>query len=220
MSLLIIFAVSFLGIIAGKLIFRKWINHLTIYCFIWGGLVFFYELKFLPYPDIIPIAWFYIVSAFLAFLFGILTIISSKSLFSVENTEIGNKGLSLKIFIDDGKTLKYLIFIFSIIALFAGVQHWMVLLDKFGSIPAIFINANKIYRLTNKGEIEGIIPYISTFGYVAIFFSGIYTAYKSRFSFLSLFPFIGIIIKDLASIGRVGMLLALLQFLFSFQTST
>jgi oligosaccharide repeat unit polymerase len=216
MILLLIFSFSVIGIISGRLIFRKWINHLTTYSILWGALVFLYELKLLPYPDITPLAWFYIVSAFLAFIFGILSVISGRDLFSGKQIPIDKSSISLKIFIDDGKTIKCCIIFFSIIALYSGIQHWMVLIDKFGSIPHVFINANRIYKLTNQGEITGIVPYISTFGYVAIFFAGIYTAYKGKFSFLSFFPFIGIIINDLASIGRAGMLLALMEFLFSF----
>jgi len=216
MILLLVFIISVLGIISGKIIFRMWFNHLTIYCFIWGGLVFLYELKFLPYDDIIPITWFYIISAFLAFLLGILTMISARNLFPQRKIENEKTNFRIKIFYDDGKTIKYSIIIFSIIGLYAGIQHWMILIDMFGSIQAIFLNANRIYNLNSQGKIEGIVPYISTLGYVAIFFSGIYTAYKGKFSFLSFFPFIGIIIKDLASIGRAGMLLALMQFLFSF----
>ena len=184
MILLLVFVISALGIILGKLLFQKWVNHLTIYCFIWGGLIFLYELKLLPYPDIIPLAWFYIVLAFLAFLFGVLTVVSARNLYPGRHTKIENKDLPLKILSDDGKTLKYSIIFFSIISLYAGIQHWMVLIDKFGSILGVFINANKVYRLTSKGEIEGIVPYISTLGYVSIFLAGIYTAYKGKFSFL------------------------------------
>ncbi len=74
MSLLLIAVISILGIILGKLLFRKWINHLTIYCVIMGGLIFLYELKLLPYPKIIPFAWFFLIGSFLSFLLGIITI--------------------------------------------------------------------------------------------------------------------------------------------------
>jgi len=63
MSLILIAFITFIGILLGKLLFKKWFNHLTLYCVIMGGLIFFYELKLLPYPDIIPLAWFMLVSS-------------------------------------------------------------------------------------------------------------------------------------------------------------
>ena len=216
MSLIFVSVISFLGIILGKLIFKKWINHLTIYSFIWGGLIFLYELKLLPYDDIIPLAWFFIIVAFIAFICGILTVTTSRNLYSGEQVLVGKSDMFLPIFTDNGRTLKYSIICFSLIGLYAGIQHWLVLLDKFGSFASILINANKIYSMNNKGEITGIIPYISSFGYVGVFLAGIYTAYKGRFSPLSFLPLVGIVVKDLASFGRAGMLLAIMQFIFTF----
>ncbi len=215
MSLLLIATTSIIGIILGKLLFRKWVNHLTLYCIIWGVLVFLYELKFLPYPDFTPLTWFFIISAFLSFLFGVLTIISAKNL--IPKVQVSEKSnMALAILIDDGKALKYSLFFFSLICLYGAIQNWIVLINMFGSIPAVLINANRVYRLIVEGEMKGFIPYISAVGYVAVFFSGIYTAYKGRFSFLTFFPFIGIIIRELASVGRAGMLFALMEFVFSF----
>lgn len=216
MSLLLVAAISIIGIVLGKLLFCKWINHLTLYCIIMGGLIFFYELKLLPYYDISPLAWFFIISSFLSFLLGILTIITARN--SSLNDQIFAKksDIILPIFRDDGKTLKYTLFFFSALCLFAAIQNWVVLINMFGNITSVIINAVTVYRLNGQGEIKGIIPYISYSGYIAIFFSGIYTAYKRRFSLLTFFPFIGIIIKELASVGRAGMLFALMEFLFSF----
>jgi len=216
MSFLIVISISFMGIIIGKLIFRKWVNHLTIYCVIWGILIFLYELKLVPYPELIPLAWFFIISAFVSFLLGILTIITAKKLYTQKQLFVQKSDVKLDIFRDNGRTLKYFIYIFSFIGIYAGYQHWTVLINMFGSIPAVFLNAQKIYRMGIAGEIKGIIPYIYISGYVAVFFAGIYTAYKGKFLFLSFFPFIGIVLKEIATVGRAGMLLGLMEFLFSF----
>ena len=217
MILLLIPIVSISGIALGKILFKKWINHLTIYCFIWGGLVFLYELKLLPYVNLIPLTWFYIISAFLSFLFGITTVISGRNLYPKIFVISKKSNSAFKIFIDDGITLKYSIFFFSIACLFVAILNWWILIKMFGSIPAVFINSNLIYKLGNKGEIK-TIPYISIlgFGYIAVFFSGIYAAYKGRFSLLTFFPFLGIVIQELSTAGRAGILFAFMEFLFSF----
>lgn len=216
MSLLIITVISLLSIILGKIIFKKWFNHLTLYCIIMGGLIFFYELKLLPYIDITPLAWFYIISSFLSFSLGILTIIATRDLSFKYQIFTKREDIILPIFIDGGRTIKFTLFFLSTLCLFAAIQNWLVLIKMFGSIPAVILNAITVYRMTGRGEISGIIPYISYSGYVAIFFAGIYTAYKRRFSLLTFYPFIGIIIKELATVGRAGMLFALIEFLLSF----
>lgn len=216
MTLLLIAVISILGIISGKLLLKKWFNHLTLYCFIWGVMLLLYEWKLLPYTNIIPLAWFYIISAFYSFLFGIFTIISAKNLYPGNPILPKNIGRTLNIFIDDGRTVKYALILFSVICIYGALQHWSVLINMFGSIPGVFVNAERIYRLNVKGGIKGMVPFIAIFGYVAIFYSGIYTAYKGRFSFLTFLPFIGITIKEMSTIGRAGILIALLEFLITF----
>ena len=216
MSIIIVIVISALGIVSGRVIFNKWVNHLTMYCIIWGMLVFLYQLKLFPYVDIIPMAWFYIISAFISFLLGVITILTINNS-SIKGLNFNEKvNITLEIIKDNGKALKFSVIFFSILSLLIAIHSWMLLINLFGSIPAVFINAHEVYRLNVEGDIKGTIPYVAPIGYVAIFFAGIYTAYKGRFSFLSFFPFIGIIIKELATVGRAGMLLALMEFLFSF----
>jgi len=215
MIFLIVFSFGLLGILLGKYIFKKWFNHLSIYCFIWSCLIIFYNLRLLPYVEIIPLAWIFIFLSFLSFLLGILTSISMRNLNSNQQIE-RNTDVSLDIFKDGGKIVKYSIILFSFICLLAAIQNWMVLIKMYGSIPGVILNLTNIYNKTIHGEIKGIIPYISFLGYVAVFFSGLYTAYNKKFTLLTFFPFIGITIKEFATTGRVGILFALLEFLFTF----
>lgn len=215
MSLIIIFVISFLGILLGKFLFKHWFNHLTLYCFIFGGSIFLYEMKLLPYVDIIPLTWFIIISAFLSFLMGILTIIAARNLYKEKSTHIEHSDIILTIFSDDGKVLKYSILFFSFISLYAAVEFWMVLIRQFGSIPAVFLNAQVIYRLNISGKLSGTTPYIYLVGYVAVFLAGIYTAYKGKFTLLAFIPIFSLILRDLAGSGRAGMLFALMEFIFT-----
>lgn len=216
MIFLIIPVITIISILLGKLLFRKWFNHITLYCTIWSVSILLYELKLLPYADITLLTWFYITSSFLSFMLGVFTIISARDFSNKNQIMFKQSQISLPIFSDDGKALKYSIILFSLIALYAAYQHWSVLIKMFGSIPSVFLNANRIYRMNSEGEIKGIIPYISYFGYVAVFLSAIYTAYKKKFSFLTFLPLIAVIIKELANVGRAGMLFALLEFLLAF----
>jgi len=216
MSLLLIIMASFLGIILGKILFKKWVNHLTIYCLIMGGLIFFYELKLLPYVDIVPLAWFFIISTFLSFLFGILTMISGRNIFPTDRVATEKSISTMPLFADGGRVLKYSILFFTLIGFFVAFQRWWVLIHMFGSIPAVLVNAGIVYRLNVNGEIKDFIPILPNFIYVAVFLVGIYTAYKRRFSLLTFLPFISIVIKELTYFGRGEILFALMEFFFSF----
>jgi oligosaccharide repeat unit polymerase len=217
MILFLIVLIVLISVIAGKIILHKWINHLSVYSIIWGGLIFLYELKLLPYVDISPLAWFYIIIVFLCFFLGIVTVKSARGLFRSKEILTGNSDINLPILADGGRTLKYALIIFSSISMFAAIQNWVVLIDMFGSIPSVFLNANKIYIMNSKGGgVKGMVPFIPNFGFVAIFFAAIYTVYKGKFSFLTFYPLISVIIKEIGSVGRAAILLALMEFVFTF----
>ncbi len=216
MSLLLVAITSILGMFLGKLLFKKWFNHLTLYCLIFGGAIFLYELKLLPYIDIIPYAWSVMISSFLSFLFGILTIISARNVYIDNPTYIKKTNISLKIFSDDGKTLKYFILILSLFSLYSAIELWNNLINQFGSIPGVLLNAKVIYRLNVDGKLNATTPYLFLFGFVAIFFAGIYTAYKRKFTILTFLPLLTIILREVALAGRAGMLVAITEFAFSF----
>ena len=54
------------------------------------------------------------------------------------------------------------------------------------------------------------------FGFVALFFAAIYTAYKRKFTLLSFIPLISIIIREVGGAGRAAMSVALVEFILTF----
>jgi len=112
--------------------------------------------------------------------------------------------------------LKYTVFIFGIISLYSAIELWMIFINHFGSIPAVLLNGEVIYRMNVSGKIKGNTPYLHLLGFVAIFLSGIYTAYKKKFTLLTFLPLLSIILREIAGAGRAGMLFALMQFILSF----
>lgn len=216
MSLLLVAITSFLGFLLGRIFFKKWFNPLSLYCIIMGGLIFFYELKLLPYPDVIPLAWFMIIASFIAFILGISTIIIARNLFHDTPSFENSTDFTLKIFSDGGKALKYSILFFSLIGLFVALHRWYILIGRFGSIQDVIINAAVVYRLNVHGEIKEFIPILPSFIYIGVFLSGVYTAYRGKFSFLSFFPILTIIMKELTYFGRGEMLFSSMEFVFTF----
>ncbi|MGQ9848015.1 MAG: O-antigen polymerase [Bacteroidales bacterium] len=217
MSSILILFITIIGILSGKVIFRFWINHLTIYSFVMGGLTFLYELKLLPYPDLSFTAWFFLFLSTFAFIFGILTILIAKSLNNeVRTQKFRTTILDMPVFSNGGKILKYSAIFFSLVGLFVALHRWYIMINIFGSIPSVFLNAAWVYRINVRGEIKEFIPILPSFVYVGIFLSAIYTAYKGRFSFISFFPIFCIILKELTYFGRGEMLFATFEFIFTF----
>ncbi|MCB9247181.1 MAG: hypothetical protein H6613_00850 [Ignavibacteriales bacterium] len=112
MSLLLVFVTTILGMILGKMIFKNWVNHLTMYSIIMGGLTFLYELKLLAYPDIIPLLGSSFLLLFLSFVLGIITFLSAKNLNHGWSLNLPKTDLYLPIFADKGKMLKYSVIFF------------------------------------------------------------------------------------------------------------
>lgn len=159
--------------------------------------------------------WLIILFSYLSFVAGILTIyyaikmLPNKSHIEFEQTKI-------EVLNKNGVYLKYTLAIFTIIGLIVAIQHWVVLINKFGSIANVLISANLIYRMRVEGEIAGTIPYLNAFSYAGVFLGAFYTAIKGRLSLLAILPFVAVIIQDMASVGRAGIFLAFLVFILTF----
>jgi oligosaccharide repeat unit polymerase len=147
---------------------------------------------------------------------GALTLISARNVFIKDKIDYSKIVHSTSIIINNQKPLKILILITAIIGFYGAYQHWMVLIQKFGSITAVIMRANLIYRMRVAGELEGVIPYLSIFPFAGIVLGGIYTAIKSRISLLALLPFLAVILKDVASVGRSGIFVGFLFYITSF----
>lgn len=209
--------VLLLSIFLGKYYFRKYINPIFIYSVIWYGLLTFFHLKLINYDNLSIDAWIIIIFSYVSFILGILVYFTAIRIFNVELnwTEESSRTLP-NLFKFDGKILKYLIIFFSILGLIGAIQHWSILINKYGSIVEVFLHLGLIRQLTVRGEIVGILPYISGFSFVAIFFAGIYSAWKGKITLVSFLPLIAIILKDTAAAGRVGILIAFIEFGLSY----
>ena len=213
--MIFLFIITFLlgSLFLGKYIFEKNINPIAIYSMIWSGMLFFFHLKLINYDGLSFYAWFLIIFAYLSFIMGCLTFYSGKSIYN-NSPIIEKKNFDLLQFLfhKNGSILRFLILFFSGLGLIGALQHWSVLLNKYGSIVEVFLHLGRIRQLTVSGEIEGILPYISAFSYTAVFFAGIYSAWKRRITLISFLPLLAIILKDTAAAGRVGILIGFLQY--------
>lgn len=213
MSILIALFFLVISIFLGKYYFKRNFNPISIYSLIWFFLIFFYELKLIRYVDIDTNTWLVIISSHISYLFGVIVFFTARSVYhnSKYSTNSDMNFLSFPEFSAKNiVVIKYVIYITALIGLFGAIQNWMVLLNKFGGITGVLLSANIIYQMRVNDEIEGVIPYLSTFSFVSVFIASLYSAIKNKISPIIILPFIAVILKDLAMVGRTGMLMMLM----------
>jgi len=216
MLILFITLISIFSILASRFLFNKWFNPLSLYVLLWLMMLDLYQLRLMEFIDLSAETWWVIISGFLSFLLGILTLyFAQKSI--IQKDEVSHEHEKvINIFNNDGNYIKLFIIIYSLIGLFSALQHWILLIHKYGNITTVLINAGLIYRIRVEGESVGETPYIFIFSYSAVFLGAIYTAYRKKFSFYTIFPFIGLILNELAIIGRAGIFFGFMEFVISF----
>ena len=211
MSILLSLALGLFFCWFSKKLFYKWLNPLLIYSLSWTIFIVLYELKLMRFIPIQTEAWVIILSSFLSFFLGTITLLSVKNYSYYSNHPAGKT----KIEFNEDKLILF-IYLFATIGLVVALQHWMVLINKFGSISAVFLRANLIYKMRVEGEITGTIPYLNAFSYAAVFLGGIYTAIKGKITVKAVFPLVVIILQDMASVGRAGIFMAFILFIISY----
>lgn len=217
MNTFFILLAGILTILLSKKLLGKWFNHLSLYSAIWMVMIYLYELKLIRFASLSTQTWIIISASFISFILGIITILSARSALGESNYVFYKDNVKLFLFDDNGKLLKSIIYTLAFIGLFAAIQHWQVLIAKWGSIPNVLLHSYDIYtsRLTGT-EPKGIIPYLWLASYFAVFFAGIYTAYKGKITFVAVLPLIGIVLKESARLTRSGILFGLFYFVISF----
>lgn len=197
----------------GKYLFKYWFNPLTLYSGIWFAMLFFYSLKFFNYNNLSTETNAFIFINLISFFVGILIVFKDRNL--SQDTEIKTKLFHILSYFENNLIVfKYIVIIFGLIGLLGAIHSWFILLGIYGTIPKVLINLAAIYKLRVSGEIEGIIPYIEIFSYVAIFFAGVYSAFRGKISIFSLIPLIAIILKGITMVGRANILFGFAEFLF------
>lgn len=212
MNILLVFIVGIVSLFAGKYLFRFWFNPISIYVVIWGTELILYELRLIRYFDLSIYTWIIILSAFVCFLAGLLTIYLGRRLNPSSVAATGRSLNESSFAFDKNRFLHVLIYGFALIGIVGAIQHWSVLFNMFGTLPNIILNAPTIYMMRVQGKIQGVVPYLCTFLYVSVFLSGVYTGKSGKWHPGTLLAFGGVILEELANVARAGMLFVFLEF--------
>lgn len=180
-------------------------------------MISFYHMKLIGYSNLSMETWYVISFSYLSIYLGAITYFSAINSLKKEEFVQPVKQNSLPILLQkDGRISLYLTIILGVIGLVGAIQSWFVLVKIFGSIPGALLRLGALYQMRVNGELVGVWPYTSLFSYSAIFFAAVYSAVKSRITFISALPLLALIIKEIAMAGRAGILFGFAEYGFTF----
>ena len=212
--------ITIISVAIGKYVFKKIFNPIFLYTSSWLFTLALYELNWINYPPVSERTWIIAFVVYLAFLFGVLTLYLSRSLFDRTNLSPSNKNEKpLLLLSDGGKKLKWIINITAIIGLLTALQHWYALINEFGGIAGVFLKGESIYRMRVEGEHLNKIPYLTSLSFIGIYLSAYYSAYKNKISSLVILPLIGIVLSEAANLSRAGVFYAFVLFVIVIVTT-
>jgi oligosaccharide repeat unit polymerase len=184
----------------------SWLNHLSLYTFVWTASLGLYELHWIYYTPISPTAWLYIFLAWIEIYLGTALI----------KVCIGRPAKSQVP--DDSSRLKRVIIVFSL----AGLASCVVLARQImrdidpNLFVAVTVGAPQIYEsgFEETGQFSGI-PYLAFLPLAASALAGAYSARKGRIDWVSISPLMVATINGILSVSRWAILLSVVLFLFA-----
>lgn len=208
---LFLLGLGLIGVVAGRVLFERWFNHLSLYSLIWGTGLFFFELRLIEYIPIIAEVWMLLLYAWIAFGAGSAILIVARH--AIAGTQSDAPAVTS---VQEQRWLLYFIVILSVIALYAVMHHWLLLIKKFGSFTGVLLSGYRVYRSRIDDQIPGVIPYFDSFALAALFFAGLYCARIGRIKLWVMFPMLIVVAEDVAQAGRGKMLVAIILFFSSY----
>jgi oligosaccharide repeat unit polymerase len=213
MTITLILVLGAGAIVLGRLLFDRWFNHVSIYAFLWSASLALYEVRMIGYHVLAPETWMIIISAFLSFLFGCLAVQTGRSVLGKQWQGEPSQPERKSDLDQEHRLIRRTLLITSAISFVVAIQHWTVVLQKFGSIEAVILWGNLLYNSRIHEGLPGAIPYFASLALTGTMFAGAYTASSGRITPLSVIPFLIVVLIELANMGRAKMVMAAILFL-------
>lgn len=187
---------------------------LGLYGLVWIGLLFISRIGIIDYNSLTSKAIFIYMINYFSFLVGYFTI----SFASNNNCRIDYKNMNINNNHYIYKTIKILL----IISLSAVLLKWIVIISEFGSLSYILKNANAVrYLLIGETNVQlpgyfRFISYASSLGMTAAVFSAFYIFFISSKKILPYLSIGVLLLNDLTTFGRLGVIWSFMFFVSSF----
>ena len=190
--------VSLFQIFLAKLKYRKYINPISLYILLWNAVILLYEMRLVYLYDISIFCW--------------VTVILFQTIY------FGTCYLGDKFIISNGEYREFdkdivwkMIIILSTISAMAIIPNFINFVHRYSFNFMDQMNSVYSDRLTNSRGYE-LIPYLGTFSYLAVVFSGIYYR-RFGLEFKIIIPIALTILDTLPGGGRFGLVIIVLLFI-------
>lgn len=209
---LFLLSLGVIGAIVGQYLLGRWFNHLTLYSLIWGTGLAIFEVGWIEYFPLTLETWLMMGYGWFAFAAGSAIPILSRRAIGISS---GSPPQVQPNTASDSEIryLKITVLLLSIFAALGVMQHWMVLIGRFGSIAGVLLNGGIIYSMRTSGQLTGMVPYVDSAALISACLAGIYCGRTGGIRLIGLFPLVIITIDEIGVAARARLLTAGLLFL-------
>lgn len=212
MSILLLITLGSASVIAGRWIFGRWFNPLSLYTTIWTGSLSLFELRLLRYYDLEPETWVIIADAWLSFALGCITLVAASYAIGKNGRRDVPSVLQADGIDKECRTIESALWLLNVISFLVVLQHWYIVLEKFGSIQNVIVFGNILYSYRVSEGLPGTIPYLDALALTGSLLAGVYTALTKKFRVVAMLPPAITVLSEIASMGRAKILIAALLF--------
>ena len=205
-GLFLVAMLSAASAVAGRLLFRRWFNPLSIYALVWFLCLGFYELRLIEQYSVSTLAWTYILLVWFSLFGG-----AAFACFLAKRPSSPVVHLP----VDLHSLRRSIIVLTALGGLAVAAQVRMVVTNFGGFFTAILTNAGDLYRGRLSGELSGI-PYIGALLYAACTLAGVYTARKGKLTLVAVCPLTLLALNNVISMARAGVVMTAFLFLPAF----
>jgi oligosaccharide repeat unit polymerase len=212
MSIFLLLLAYLFSVFVGKSMFGKWFNHVFLYSTVWGGTLILFELKLINYYPLESETWIIILTTWILFLLGSITIGVARNSLKSDSLILNDK---VEPIVKENELLQLrtILIWLNIITLFAGIYDLYLVSKIFGSLTNAFLFGNLLYSYQVSEGLPGSIPFFSSLSFTAAMLAGSYTAQKGKITFISIFPLMIITLIGLVKMGRVDILMGTILFI-------
>lgn len=201
---LILFAGLLTGLL-GQWMFGKWFNHVTLYGLAWSLTLALFHTGLLYYYPLETKTWMVIGSGWLAFVLGSSSVVAAR--FALARADLTDSLIKDMQTEDPSSTLRVVLWVFNAVIVVEAIHHTYIISQLIGGITNLSHVGNILYNLRVKGEIPGMIPYLSSAGLTACLLAGVHASRTGRFQIIWLIPPFVTIVDSVLNMSRGTMII-------------
>jgi oligosaccharide repeat unit polymerase len=195
------------GILIGRWLLGRWVNHVSIYSVVWGISLFACELHLLVYNPISTVAWLYIAIAWMSVILGSALVVFATRDQSSDRAVMPEFNLSY---------LRIPILVLSLLTGISVVTQLKQTQAEYGSaLGALALAPADVYQLHTQGELAGA-PYLSLTSLGATCLAGLYTARLKKFTVTAAIALLAMTASSVVSMTKAGVMIGSVLFAYSY----